>query len=950
MGRLFDMFGSFYATLAALLCFTACEIRPDELPVSESPLYISEYMNRNESILTVRGSNPSWVEIHNPSDHEVSTKGFKLCVNSKKCVQIRSTIIPAGQNLVVLIPENKLVEQNDTLFIIDGDKKLVDLLITEKTKKNRSVWRRPDGQGSYISVASETPTPQFSNDDRGAEAYRESLRTENTTGIIFNELLLANKTAYMTEDGEFVDYVELLNTSSKSVDISGFGLSDNFNHVFKYKFPKGSVLEPDEIKLVEIRDFSVKNGKEALYFSNEDGFIIEESPLIKMKDDQALVRRHDGSYFLSHNITPGLPNTVENIQKYASARYCGPLSDSPVIISEGMSKNTQYAPLKGHYHDWIELYNRSDAAVELNGWKLSDGEHEFTFGEKHIIGAGKYLLVYSSEDNLPGALNTGFDLNGNCELYLTDAKDNLADGIGLNGIPCDVSKGRVSPDGSWQFFKTPTPGAKNGTPTAWVADSPLASKASGQYAEGFELILEGEGSIYYTTDGSAPTASSIRYTAPIHIDKSSVIRTICVAEGAITSPSVTYNYILGRRHNMDILCLSSAPEGLYSWGSGIFAMGPGASEASPHFGANFWKGWKRVANAEFIPADGSEGWNAGCDMSIFGGFSKALPKKSVKLKFKDIYGAPKIKYPLFDSRDYDEFHDLVVRGAGQDSYDTFIKDDLISYLADTLMYKNTMASHPVVVYINAEYKGVYFLREKVNADFVAKHYDVDPKPVDLIQGQRSVQHGSVNSWLNLLNYVRSHNMADPECYKYVCDRVDVQNYADYVIIEAYCENGDLGNYRFFRSPEIDGKWRWILYDTDMSFRPRTNGGAYAVMNPAGINGGLMFQTVLINGLLKNKDFRELFINRLEYQMKHIWNVDRVNAGIDHFVEMIGEEMPYDRKHWNYGATNWPVKIENLRKYISQRQSRLRNEFETNEGLKRIIKLDKAELDRIFGVE
>ncbi len=45
--------------------------------------------------------------------------------------------------------------------------------------------------------------------------------------------------------------------------------------------------------------------------------------------------------------------------------------------------------------------------------------------------------------------------------------------------------------------------------------------------------------IVYTTDGTAPTASSLRYTAPIVLDRSTVLRTACVLPCGILSPERT---------------------------------------------------------------------------------------------------------------------------------------------------------------------------------------------------------------------------------------------------------------------------------------------------------------------------------------------------------------------------------------------------------------------------
>ena len=54
--------------------------------------------------------------------------------------------------------------------------------------------------------------------------------------------------------------------------------------------------------------------------------------------------------------------------------------------------------------------------------------------------------------------------------------------------------------------------------------------------------------------------------------------------------------------------------------------------------------------------------------------------------------------------------------------------------------------------------------------------------------------------------------------------IDIQSYIDYYAFEIYVANCDSisNNYAMWRtrnvksSPYYDGKWRWILYDTDDS--------------------------------------------------------------------------------------------------------------------------------------
>src|SRR5678810_510211 len=49
------------------------------------------------------------------------------------------------------------------------------------------------------------------------------------------------------------------------------------------------------------------------------------------------------------------------------------------VISEFMASNDKTAVDKdGAYSDWIEIYDRGDAAANLNGWFLTDDSNELT--------------------------------------------------------------------------------------------------------------------------------------------------------------------------------------------------------------------------------------------------------------------------------------------------------------------------------------------------------------------------------------------------------------------------------------------------------------------------------------------------------------------------------------------------------------------------------------------
>ena len=66
-----------------------------------------------------------------------------------------------------------------------------------------------------------------------------------------------------------------------------------------------------------------------------------------------------------------------------------------------------------------------------------------------------------------------------------------------------------------------------------------------------------DATIYYTTDGSAPTTASARYTAPLAIDSTRTLRAIAVAPGLLPSQEQTATYLYGVSHSVPCLLYTS---------------------------------------------------------------------------------------------------------------------------------------------------------------------------------------------------------------------------------------------------------------------------------------------------------------------------------------------------------------------------------------------------------
>ena len=770
---------------------------------------------------------------------------------------------------------------------------------------------------------------------------------KDSSRVFISEIMAQNRSAFPDCDGNYFDYIEICNGSDKRADVSGWGLSDRPDGRHFYSIPDSTFLEAGEFRLFWCSDmpFSISNGEESVYLFNGEGKIISQYGPVSTLEDQSLISLDGKVFMATYNISPGYPNTAAGTAEF-NAAVC-PFAYPSVYISEVL-------PGTESSSGWIEISNRGADAVSLKGYILTDDKpdrHRFVFPDKTIPSGGRILLYADAR----GAFSAGFTFRKSSRLTLWQNDSTRLDAVVLSGIPSGVSKGRENNCPAWFYYRRPTPGSANTGGMGAVALAPIASVPSGQYdnIESLTVELLADGVIYYTLDGSPPTTSSRRYKEPFMFTKTSVLRAMTVADNSINSPISSWTYLINEGHTLDVVSLVSAPAGLFSNSIGIYSTGgyelkPIGSEdeegpgiAYPYYEANFWRNWERQSNLTYIPKDGA-GFSLDCGASIFGGYSRVNSKKSMKFKFKRKYGAAKLNYRLFPNRDFSEYDCIVLRAGGQDTYGSMIKDDLAAHLMDTIL--DVMATKPVVYYINGQYYGIYYLREKINRRFIASHYGVPTDNIDIIYGYGVQEAGKIRDWINLMNYVKSHDLSKDENYRWVCDRVDVKGYADWLIAEMYVGNRDPGNVRIFRSPDIDGKWHWIFYDVDISMGEVRSSRFLAFLKPTQ---GLNQQTDLIRGLLRNDQFRTLFLERLEFQMHNVWSEENMNAGIDWFVQQIEGEVARNNKRWQSNYAIWEGKIRSLRKFAAERQPYLKYMFGNDYYMKTVLHMSSEELDRCF---
>lgn len=374
-------------------------------------------------------------------------------------------------------------------------------------------------------------------------------------------------------------------------------------------------------------------------------------------------------------------------------------------------------------------------------------------------------------------------------------------------------------------------------------------------------------------------------------------------------------------------------------------LGPGAEKEHPHKGANYWKNTVKPAHVEFYDGKGGS-FVADCGLGIFGGFSRAESKKSFKLKFKDIYGCDGLEYDVFGRGETEKFKTLVLRSGSQDIGGIMARDEFFTSLVHKPCPELLVQDYrPIALYINAEYFGLYYIREKIDPDFVSRKLGYDKDSVRIVMAAKYFEEGPDREWKQLMSLLKNKDITNPDVYKEVCSRLDVLGVADHNIFEVFAGNFDMGNVRYVYSPDenSDHKWHLVFYDIDASWSAFPPPAYY--FRTSGVEHGNFSGTnnVIINRLIRNKDFRKLYLEQLSKHLHSTLSAKNTTAVFDNLINTIRPEMGYNAERWPkvLPENKWENNVKSFRaKFTTRPKSML-------DGLRKELKITKEEEKKYF---
>lgn len=809
--------------------------------------------------------------------------------------------------------------------------------------------------------------------------------------------MCSNSGAVLDEYGKASDWIELYNGNSSAIDLKGYYLSDNPGNLQKWALPNASIPAQGHLLIFasgKDRGLFAKHwetivdwGDEWRYFPgtsepdsnwNQPGYIdttwsTGNSGFGSGDGDDSTILPGLVSIYIRKEFNISSLSNIETFILHIDA------DDAFVAYLNGVeiARENLYSPgsfvahnQPAQYESEARLINgelprvyyikkTNSYLVEGTNVIAIQGQNMYSNGDDQSLIPMITLGMDSAPPNPSGVpyyieaqipqIHTDFKLSSTGEtITLSDSVGSIIDQISYDNIPYPLSYGRGIDGGSmWCYTNQPSPS------TASLMSQCLGlcpevgfSSPGGMYNNSFSLTLSGNQAaetIYYTTDGSEPTTASTMYSAPIMVDGVMIVRARIFSPIKFPGNITSHTYFIGQSFDLPVVSICTDSNNLWQSDTGMLVLGNNASSVYPYYGANFWQDWERPVHIDFFEQDNSLAFSLDAGMQVHGGWTRAFAQKSLAVFFRKQYGSANLSYQVFPSKPIDKFENLVFRNSGNDWNNTMFRDAMMTSLLRKLDI-DIQAFRPAILYLNGDFYGITNIREKINEHYLeANHPSIDKDEIDLLELNGHTLNGDSLSFNQIIQFIANNPLTVQANYEEVKSRMDVENYALYQLSNIYFDNLDWpgNNLKYWRPRTFDGKFRWILFDTDFGFGFFGGYNSNTLAMALAPNGdpewpNPPWSTFLFRKLVENGEFRDMFINRFADCLNYTFHKDTVFALIDSCAAKIESSMALHFSKYGSNQTTWENNVQALRTFAFYRRSNIRgfitNQFQLQNGL------------------
>lgn len=698
-------------------------------------------------------------------------------------------------------------------------------------------------------------------------------------GLLVNEIMASNRSTIADSTGAYSDWIELHNPTAALVDLSGYFISNNPTQPTKFQLPIGLVINPNSHLIL----------------------------------------------WASSDPTRGISHLGFSLS--AAGEFVGVYQPDGVTLVDSVTFGNQYSDVAwgrqpDNTTDWSFLYpatpgDNNGSSQAYTGVLLPPQfSHQAGF-----YSSGFGLTLSSSE---PGAT-----------IYYT-----------LDGSEPDSN----ALEGATFTYKNQY--------------RQMTSQAEGPLLDSPYRSYRYSDSIGVTDRSPAPNSlanfsSTYDYTpeyipnAPLF--KGTVVRARVTKPGFLPSEIKTETFLLtpagSARFALPVVSVVVPPKRLFGYTDGIYTAGTyfdqwRAGNNEDAFGAGFpgnftqeGEAWEADGNVEFFNAtNAAVSLNQSIGVRLHGGFTRGYPQKSLRLYSRTAFQLPYALGSVASSKR------LLLRNSGNDWGVTLFGDAVIQQSVQHLRFA-TQGYQPTVLMLNGEYWGIHNVRERYDKYYLNDHYQVSPDSVDVIENGFEVNEGDIVAYNQLIDALNTG--VQGQDYEHVKTRMDIESFMDYQIAEIYVSNTDwvennircwrkrVDQYRPAAPYGHDGRWRWMMYDTDYGM---TDGAAHNGLEFATNNDSNTFpspiRTFILRRLLENLTFRNQFINRYADLINTTFLPTRMNGIIDRAKQTLQPEIADHISRWKQPVSvgGWQDNIQVLNDFVQQRPEYARQHIQSKFGL------------------
>lgn len=495
------------------------------------------------------------------------------------------------------------------------------------------------------------------------------------------------------------------------------------------------------------------------------------------------------------------------------------------------------------------------------------------------------------------------------------------------------------------------------------------SPVGGVYADPFPVTMtcgNAALSIRYTLNGATPDGNSPLYSAPLMLDNNlksqsdiykilispenefflpdTVEKCIVIRAAAFDNagnrvgPVCTQSYFISalgcNLHNLPVVSICADSLTLFDYDTGIMVAGALCDPEDPEGTGNYaqhGEEWERAVNVEYY-VDGNGVFNQVAGLRTHGGIrARRAQQKGLKIYARKEYGNKIFQGKIFEEIGLTEFKHLVLKPFRNAKTPAGVQDWLSNRIAREIGLP-CVATRPVVLFLNGEYWGIYFLQEKTDDRYVEGHYGIDHDNVNIIASWGALESGTDDSYFDFYYWLYNADLTDSVQYCRFVDKINLPNFTDYLIYQLFIANGDwpINNVRCWQKADDNGPWNWIFYDGDWCFDdPYTDVYGNATYIGPEQWPTSEWSTLFYRKAFENQSFKNLFLTRYDFLNRTYFSYNRTKPFLDEIVRLLKDEIPAQAKRFDLPKNKsvWTRYCQDIDDFLARREEQFRLQTE-----------------------